>query len=177
MAIAWQTIEDAIYAWLSAATGVSCVWAQQNGVQRDLPYCTMQIEGPIREYAEDELQSVTNLANAAGQEVEQTVIKRRQITLHVQAFSGAQVEGGASPARDYLDTADGKLSLPSVQDALSAAGLTVIDEQRTILNLSAVVESGWQSRAAFDVRFRLVDSVLEKTGYVDGIILTPPTYT
>lgn len=179
MAIAWQTIENAIQAWLSAATGLACIVAEQNAPQPAVPYCTFRIEGPTREYADDELQSVTNLGNSVGQEIEQTAIRRRQITVHVQAFSNLQVEAGAQlPARDYLDMADAQLSLPSVHDALVAGGLTPIDETRAILNVSTVVESGWQSRAAFDVRFRLVDSVVEKTGYVDGIIYNPqPTYS
>lgn len=178
MAIPFAAVENALHAWLATATGIVCIWAEQDGPQPATPYCIMRLDGPFRATQSDELRSITNLGNAAGQEVEQTWIKQREIVVHLQAFADSQVEGGSSPARDYLDRADEQLDLESVLDTLATSGLIVVGEPRTVQNVSTVVETRWQSRAMLDVRFRLTDSVMEKTGFVDGVIFNPlPTFT
>jgi hypothetical protein len=232
MALALAAIEDAIHDWLKAAVGVTVIFSEQSAPQPAMPYCALRLDAPQRTGGPaDEVRYITNLANPAGQEIEQTVVSVLEMMVNIQAFSsrtvqarawavltnyvvgdtrrngnntyrcitqglsagaggptgtGADITDGtvhwayvedARTARELLSAAMESLDFPSVRDTLEAAGLVVV-EKEAIHNISTVLESKWQGRASLDVRFRTTDSTVEKTGYVDGIIIVPdPVYT
>jgi hypothetical protein len=163
MALDWHTIQDALLAWLSTGTGLRVFWADQNAPQIARPYATIKlIGGPVKVASLDEQQDVTNLANSAGQEIEQTIRGQREITASCQVFTDDTV---SAAAYTLLGAAVTALSLPSVRDSLSSVGLALI-EPGAIQDISALFEAKWQSRAQVDVRFRFVDVAVEKTGYI-----------
>ncbi len=162
----WPAIEDALHDWLKAATGVTCIWAEQSGPQPRPPYCTLRIDGPRRLGGADELRQ-----EAAGEDVRQLVVGQRELTVQCQAFTAGT--NGLATARELLTKAQVRLSLPSVRDQLSEVGLTVIDEGN-VQNVSTVLETKWQGRAALDVRFGCADSAHERAGSIETVEFEGP---
>lgn len=164
MSIAWNDIEDAIFKWFIEGSGLpAVVWGNQDGPQPVQPYGTLLIAGPRKVGGLDQQVDVTDLDQPAGEEVSQTLTGIREVTVSCQAFAAPTV--GSTPARSYLSNALMSLELPTIRQRLINAGLSVI-EANDITDVSALMGTRWQSRAAMDVRFHLVDSAVEKTGYI-----------
>jgi hypothetical protein len=156
-------IENALHAWVSTVLGVETIWAGQNAPAPNLTYATIRLTGPFGQGAE--IASSTNLANPAGQEIEQAVSEQQEWSLSVQGY-------GAN-ARALLAGATLKLQLPSAIEALRAAGVAVVDVGDT-QDVSALVGSQFETRALMDVRIRTVDSATERTGYIDRVGISSP---
>lgn len=165
MALNWATIQTALHAWIVAGTGLAVgrvVWANQAMPQPQRPYVTLRLMA-LAPVGHDGVHSTTNLAAPAGEEVTLTVEGRRHLTVGVQAYASAVT--GAGTAAELLAKAQTALSLPTVHAGLRAAGLAVLNEGG-ITDLSALLETKFEGRAAMDVRFHCVDEVAEKTGYI-----------
>ena len=164
MALAWATLEDAIYTWFVAASGLSRVyWAEQNVPQRDETFAVLKIiAGPIQVGTADQVALTTNLA-APGAEVVHTVHGDREMTLNCQVVS--RTITSANTARDYLSKAQTGLFLPTRRAALQTAGWAPIDAG-AITDLTALMGPDFHSRASMDVRFRIRDTATESTGYI-----------
>jgi hypothetical protein len=156
-------IENALHAWVSTVLGVETIWAGQNAPAPNLTYATIRLTGPFGQGAE--IASSTNLANPAGQEIEQAVSEQQEWSVSVQGY-------GAN-ARALLAGATLKLQLPSAIEALRAAGVAVVDVGDT-QDVSALVGSQFETRALMDVRIRTVDSATERTGYIDRVGISSP---
>lgn len=165
MPLDWRQVQNTLRDAFRAASGLSSViWARQNAPQPARPYATLQvIAGPLRLGALDEENDVYQAGNAAGEEIEQTFKGQREFTLSCQVFADTTADAGT--AYDYLSRAMSGLSLPSAQSLFVNVGLAVVSANG-IQDLSALLETKWQSRAQMDVRFRIADSVVEKTGYI-----------
>src|SRR5262249_29311933 len=155
----WSEIEDALHAWLKAATGVTCIWAEQSGPQPKPPYCTLRIDGPRRLGGADEIRQA---ADCRG--VRQSAGGPRQLTPQCQAYTAGT--NGRATARELLTKAQLQLALPSVRDRLSEVGLSVIDEGN-VQNVSTVLETKWQGRAALDVRLGCADTTAEQVESIE----------
>lgn len=108
--------------------------------------------------------------NGTGNEVAITANGSTQFTLNVQAFHRNTLTDfpATDPGRNaynLLTTLRASLGLPSVQAALRAAGVAVIEEQ-AILDLSEAVEDTIVSRASLDVRMRTRHALTEYVGYI-----------
>ena len=159
-------IEDVLHAWLKAATGVTCIWAEQSGPQPKPPYCTLRIDGPRRLGGADELRQ-----DGDGDDVRQLAVGQRELTVECQAFTSRTT--GSATARELLTKAQVQLSLPSVHERFSEVGLSVIDEG-DVQNVSTVLETKWQGRAALDVRIGCADSAEERVGSIESVELVGP---
>lgn len=118
--------------------------------------------------------------NDEGNEIETRVTGSRVITLNVQAFQrNSRNDNEANdPDRNAYNTLtllQSSLGLPSVQAALRAADLSLIEEL-PILDLSEEVEDTFISRASMDVRMRTLSVLSEYTGYI-ATITGQSTYT
>jgi hypothetical protein len=74
-------------------------------------------------------------------------------------------------ARDLLSRAQSALSLPSTISAFDAAGIAELKADG-IRDLTTLVETSFEGRAAMDVTFGLSDSVTGRVGYIETISLT-----
>lgn len=162
----WPKIEDALHAWLKGATGVTCIWAEQSGPQPKPPYCTLRIDGPRRLGGADELRQ-----EADGHDVRQLAAGQRELTVQCQAFTAGM--NGQATARELLTKAQARLSLPAVQEQLADVGLSVIDEGN-VQNVSTVLETKWQGRAALDVRIGCADSAEDRVGSIESVEFAGP---
>jgi hypothetical protein len=168
--LSWTDIENALVTWLEAEIGPGqVIWANQGGAQPKMPYGTLKIGGPRPSSPTPEVLNSTNLTNPAGQEIEQTVIGHGEITVSCQIFAFPTT--GHLTARQALERAKLRLYLPTTRAALRVAGLALVQAGDT-QDLTALLETSWQSRAAMDVRFNVVDSMTEKTGYIDTANVT-----
>ncbi len=175
MALDWQTIENALQTWIVAATGLptsAVIFASQNAPAPAMPYATIKISGPRGTMAQPALQIETNLLNPAGEEIEQTVTLHQEVTVSCQVYAAATA--GTGTAKEYLEKARTALFLPTRLDALSTAGLAVVEMGDT-QDLTALLGTAWESRAAMDVRMNLVDTAVEKTGYIATVETTDET--
>ena len=106
----------------------------------------------------------------AGHEITETALGSRrlafQITFHVDEDN--MVAGGAYA---WAETVQTSLSLESVVAALWAQGVAVV-KTTGLRDMSQVVNGQWESRAVFDVVFRVLVQFSEDTGYIGHVTAT-----
>jgi hypothetical protein len=160
----WTTLENALRVWMEGTFGAGkVIWSSQDAPEPALPYASLQLTGPRPASSLLEVHNTTNLANPAGQEIEQTVTMHGELTLVCQAHAAPTC--GSSTAKELLQAARMRLFLPSVLYALEQAGLAVLGAGDT-QDLTAILETKFRSRAAMSVRLEVVDTLIEKTGYI-----------
>ena len=169
----WQTVEDAIFAWFAAATGIDVVWANQDVPQPPWPYGTLNvITGPTRIGGDDNVRREVDLTRDAGEEVELEYNGPRHFTVSCQVIQGPpDTHDPTCHARRLAGAAHAALSLGSVTQALIVAGLAVVDLE-DVINLDTEVGQEWTTRSVFDVTFAFTSSVTELDGYVDTMEVT-----
>lgn len=169
----WTDLENAIHAWVVAAAGLAAdkvVWADQRVPQRP-PFVTLKHVALVP-VGVDQLQQTTDLEAPPGQEITFTAKGIRRMTVSIQAFTAAVT--GSGSARELVGKVLTAMALPSVYEPLELAGL-VWRNQGSITDLSALLETEWQSRAAMTVEFYCVDSAAEKTTYIETAVVTEST--
>lgn len=174
--IAWQTVEDALHAWLNGATGLTTIWSDQDAPQPAYPYATLKIiAGPTKLSALDETRQSYDAGQAAGAEVGLETGGPREITLSCQVFTRQSATTPSSHPRDLLTRAQASLGMASYLAALRTAGVAVV-EVGPVQDVSLKVDDSWSARAVMSVRFRLAASVTERVGYI-ATVDVDPTYT
>lgn len=171
--IAWSTLEDAVRAWALAASGLAAdqVYFANQDVRRSeaAPRVIITL-GDLVTIGVDSLTHDYSAARPAGQEIEYTARGPRELAVSLQAFAPLTVGSGVT-ARSLLDLCQAKLRLPSVRDALNAAGIGVLDPG-TVRRLPQVVAGKWEDAAFLDVRCLVGQSVTERTGYIATVPFT-----
>lgn len=124
-------IENAIHAWVVAATGLNAakiIWRNQNGPRPARPFVVLSLGG-VREVATPWTRNVDTPfvapaeAPPQGQEITYTVRGVERLRVTFEAYT--DVTTGAGSAVDYLRLIRGKLALPSVRGPLWTAGVGV----------------------------------------------------
>lgn len=151
---------DAIRDWVADETGLTAIWLHPNAPRPDRPYAGLQIinsarigepvRGPVNDQGESELQL------------------EREVTVSVTIFESAD---NADP-RSALETAtDLRDSLESVvvlealaQDGWAYRGIELLTDTPQAL------ETGWEPRATFDVRFGITKTRIDDLGLVEEVI-------
>lgn len=165
--MSFSALEAALKAWVVSATGLTSdrvIQANDRVPAKAMPYATILLPMPQRVGgAFDEVRHSYDGAAAAGQEIVFTVVGQRESVARLQFF--AQATAGDGTARDHAMAAVLGLHLPSIRDALDAAGLVYVSVEGTF-DFSERAGPAGQSRAALDVRFRWVETRVERTGYI-----------
>lgn len=177
--IAWSAVENALHAWLDAAmaaVGVDAdriLWSDQDAPRGEGAYLTVR-RGDLVPVSNPMTQLVDHSEDvpppAAGQEFEHRTEVTMALTVSLQAFDSRMV--GDTTGVALLHEAIMHLGLPTIRDALHAAGLFCFD-RGGIRNVSELVGADFESRAVADVRFYLNDVRSEFTGYIASVELTP----
>jgi len=176
--IDWESIEDAIYAWLTGdveglgAIVPEAIWENQNVPQPAYPYASMLVTSHTKEGGRDEIRTTYDAAQPLGEEIEFLATGPVQFTLalsfHVDPTAGGNEPAGR--ARALATKAQASLGLLAVLDHLSGAGLSVIAEEG-VTDTSVVVNGEWLSRATLDVRLRTASQMTQRLGYIDKVEL------
>lgn len=191
--IAWADMQDALYAWVADTSGLSedtfgfqspeevgldtpegfgnspVIWAFQSATQPRLPFAMLKLSPARKVGGLDEVNLSENDSHV-GAEMIQTVRGHREVTLTLEVFSNAVVNG--KTASDYIERALISLRLPTQLYSLRQAGLSLVGWDN-VVDLSVLVATAYQSRAQVDVKFYLLDTVSEATGYIETVEVTP----
>jgi hypothetical protein len=169
MPLSFPAIESALVAFVETASGLSgkVVLAMQTAPQPPMPYATVRISGPRPAGGPwPRIIQSFDAAQPAGQEVSLQAVVDEELTVSLQFFTALTF--GAGSARALMAQVRVALALQSTLDPLRAAGLALIDVG-DIHDLSAILETAFQGRAALDLRFLVADDVTERTGYVGSV--------
>ena len=171
----WSLIEDAIRAWVIAGTGLpqGQVWF----ADQDIPASEQQARVTIRiggtvQRGIDETRHDYDAGRPVGQEIEFSARGMRELTVDLQAFAPTLVGPGAT-ARSLLEKAQVAISLPTIRDALNAAGLGVLQEgnvQRIPLARGGMQED----RATLAVLFAVQMQATERTTFIETVVIDQP---
>jgi hypothetical protein len=160
--INWQTVENAIYDWVTQVTGVNAQWADQADPQTDLPFCLLSISGPIELGTGDE-KRVTEKRGSTGLPTDTYEIEhrgQREITVEVQVNTGPpDNENPLCYSRALVTRLQSSLNLEEFWRPLDAAGLGVIGYNPPI-NASLNVADMYIDRRVLEFRFTLASSVI-----------------
>ena len=165
--------ENVLHDWLAAKTGLKVILGDQGGPRPGgAGYATLKVtEGQtLGQPAEVRRGDNPAPSGNGGDEVEFDAILRGEVLAQVQVFTTATT--GNSSARALLSAARAALELPSQRAAFRAAGLALID-RGTIQDVTALLETRFEGRAALQVRFHAVQKVSEFTGYIATVNVEP----
>lgn len=177
--IDWKKVECAIIEWaqskLPELMGPNIekdrfVWADQNLPRPPYPFILFKRDSVVRTSAVDEVRTSTDLTQPQGEEIGLETVGVREFTLSISAFVDEET-GSTDPNCDAMALVTRlQLSLGqlSTREIFCLAGLAVVEEL-AVVDLSAVANGKFISRAAMDVRLRTTFSCVERTGYIETV--------
>lgn len=172
--IAWATLEDAVRAWVVAATGLAAdrvYFADQDlPISEVAPRVSIRL-GDLVPVGQDSVDHDYDPSRPAGEEIEITAKGMRTLAVDLQAFAPTTV-GPGTTARSLLAAAQAHLSLPSVRTTLNSAGLGLL-QQGTVQRVPQPRQAMQEDRSTLSVLFAVSQSVSERLGYIETVI---PTY-
>lgn len=177
MALNWQTIEQAIVAWVTGNTSLNSQhirWAYPDAVipSRPLLVLTWQDrDNPVGISVQDAVMPVVGNPSAT-----QAWQHSRTHTLQIDWL--ALVPTSKTGANDWAPAALGTLlrtlQLDSVRSAFLAAGIG-LQGISAVQDLTSIVETSYESRAIAQITINTVDQTLEQAGKITTVL--PPTGT
>lgn len=168
----WATIQNAVQAWFTSATGIVTIWADQNAPRPAYPFAVLNV---ISETAlgQDE---VRYTLNAATGKLDPVVCGNRLLTVSCQVHTRTPAPN-TSP-RHYLSLARTSLKKSTVLDALKIAGLAVVRAESVQIN-DQDVEGAWVYVGLMDIQFAAADNVADTSSdYIETVQATgefPPS--
>lgn len=168
MSLNWEALEDALYAFVSAKLGIKTHWQHQRIPRPARPYATLRL-GSVVALGHDETSRAFDPDAKPGEELVLTTTGNRELTLTVNVYS--DVVTGSGTARERLSRLQTAIEAPLAIEALWASGISVVD-RGAVLDLTELLETGFESRAALDVRLLVRDLVTESTTFIEHVGLT-----
>ena len=107
----------------------------------------------------------------AGHEIVTTIYGSRRLSYQIKVYVD---EGTAGGAYAWAESIRSSLGLPSVIDALDAAGIAIVKDSGA-RDMSAVINGQWVQQAVVDVVFRAVVQMADDTGYIAHAVATGTT--
>jgi hypothetical protein len=168
--INFETFENAIHAWVSNATDLTTIWADQAAPIPDYPYCSLRIlSGPTEVSQNMELRHTFDSGRPLGQEIEYNACVPVTIIVTCQAYVlEPESRAALTQAQNVLTQAKTALALPSYITTLQDSDIAVID-RGVVQNISALINSATISRATMDVTFGTSFNAVEYAGYIDKV--------
>lgn len=144
--MSWSaTIEDAIRSWVATGTGLTVIWADQNGPRPAAPFVALG-RPTIRGQGIDWLDIEENPGGDPGED--QTFTARGPRTVEITAQCFAADATGAAGAAVYLETLRSKARLPSQRATLHAV--------KTALAMFGPVQSSAEVTNSADIEPRAI---------------------
>lgn len=165
-AIAWTTIEDALHAWVRAASGLAAdhvIWADQGGPRPDGTYIAMRLTS-LRNVGDEWITTEDAPDPQPGAELLRKARGHRVVTLGLQCFADA------TTAAKVL--ADVIAAIPLHAEPLDIAGIGI----GPIGTMTRIDQGGagslLDSRAVVDIDLHLGSEVSDFTTYVERVQIT-----
>lgn len=163
----WTAIEQELQACVRRASGLErVVWTDQDGTRPQLPYATIRVDPPDATGARDEVRVSLTPGQPAGAELTFETCSQAEFDLRVQVFT--KTTRGDDSACRIATRLRNSLSKQSELAILSAAGVAVVD-RGPVQNLTALLETRSEGRAALDVRLRTADGTTETETYIEHV--------
>lgn len=153
-------MSDAIRDWVETETGLTTIWLHPNAPRPDRPYAGLQIisstrlgepvRGPVNDEGESELEM------------------QREIVVSVNIYESADNPDPRSAFNRATDLRD-SLDAVTVLEDLSADGWAYRGAE-LLTDTPQALETGWEPRATFDVRFGITKTRLDDLGLVERVI-------
>ena len=153
-------MSDAIRQWVESETGLTTIWLHPNAPRPDRPYAGLQIlnvsrlgdpvRGDVNEDGESELQM----------ERELTV----SVNIH-ESSDNADPRSALETATDLRDSLDAL----SVLEPLRAGGFAFRGVE-LLADTPTALETSWEPRATFDVRFGTTKTRIDDLGVVEKVV-------
>lgn len=160
MGLNLDTVRLGIYDWVKSelagtdVTAEKIMWLNQDAPRPARPYVGLDVlVGPGR-VGHDQLTEVTPGVY--------DLVGVRELTCSVNIYG----EGSDQIADQLLCS----LEKPTAQARLATYGLAMI-EQSDPSDLTALIETRWEARTQFDVRFRVTSKTRDNVGYVEKVEL------
>lgn len=165
--IPWKDIEDAIYDFFVACTGLRVIWEDQSTPRPSLPYGTLRIISGPTSLGMDETRVETVVAPPQGVKPAKLVLGgSRELTCSFKIFGSAGSIDPASHARAFVGVLRGALELPVYRDILISAGLA-FRGQTPITLPDSQIDQTWVSRSVLDVRFGLSSNMEQQIDVIE----------
>lgn len=172
----WDKVQDGLYAWVVAATGLPVFWARLagDGLQPPRAYASIDIvSGPVPLGLDGVGQidlSDQVPAPAAGQELASVAFGLRSLGVEINIFSDSK--RFADAAMSYATGLVASLRTNEAITMLQASGLAARN-YGSVRNLSEFEEAVWVSRALVEIEFSVASwsgAGSETGGYVNEVI-------
>jgi len=166
------SLQDAVHAWFSEATGLFTVWRDQSAPQPEYPFGTLQIiSGPNPLSPTWEKRIETLVGQPQGEEIKITVCNQCTFDVSCQAFVGmSEARDPSINALNFLSKAQTALNLPSVQSGFTLANIAY-NRVTPVQSINEIIADSFISRANIDVTFNAVLSLAEYTGYIETVAI------
>jgi hypothetical protein len=153
------------------------IWSDQDGIRpgQSVPsegmFATIRLDSPLPV----ETPYLVHVFDGARdhQEFEQRVAVCKSIRSFVQVFGGTPSGGtvGDVSAVAVASLMQTRLRLPSIRAVIKAAGLSVFD-YGTVRNVSRILQTAFESRAAVELGWYFTETASEFTTYIAEAIIT-----
>lgn len=153
---------DALRQWVASQTGLTTIWLNPNAPRPERPYCALQIINVSRIG-----QPHRTGPNAEGVS---TITADREATVSIQVFksvTNGDPRSALEAASDLRDT----LELITVRNTLAQAGWAVRAFE-LLTDSPQLLDTQFEPRAIFDVRFGTTKQLLEDVGLIESIEVT-----
>jgi hypothetical protein len=145
-----KAIRDEVMRTIPAYAQDRVVWDRQKAPARPVSSVELRITGPVQVGAADgEIVTEFDPAAPPGEEIVRGTAVDHEFTLHVQTRATTHDE-----AWEAAHAIDVGMFFPSAIERLAALGIAIVDST-PVLDVAAMVETGWQGRAAFTIRLRI----------------------
>jgi hypothetical protein len=166
----WEAIENAIFAWVRDASGLSAsqiVWSEQiSDINKPTgQHVRISLGQDTQLGAHPEVTHEYDSGASAGAEITITAESISEFPVTVQVLGGSTVQN--SSARAIASTIRNKLALTTTKDAFAAVGISCFDLGR-VQSLPAILASNYEARAFFEARFYVLQSVSETNTYISS---------
>ena len=152
---------DAIRQWVADQTGLTAIWMHPDAPRPERPYAALQITNSARVG-----RPWTGQVDAEGMA---QVAFDREVTISVQVYGSSSSEsrqafGIAEDLRDSLE-------LTSVRAGLADEGWS-LRAVELLTDAPQLLDTTWEPRAVFDVRFGTRKSLLDDLGIIETAEIT-----
>ena len=162
-------IEDAIFDWVAAGSGITVDWAVQNTPRPTTPYISMRaialVAGGL-----DWLDHDHDGGGAPGAKIIYKSRGTRRLTLSLQCFGG-DATGLAAPLA-FLEAVRASRILPSNHDALAAAGVGIASIGPVLALEGSTNRAILEPRAVMEVGIHLASEITETGTFIEFVEIT-----
>jgi hypothetical protein len=157
MTIDFNAVRTSLYNWAVAniPSGMPVIYLYPNAPRPTVDYITLYIQSVVQ-IAWDYIQGPLDDSGISQQ------VGDREFTLQINAYGGDPIT--------ILNTLRTSLQKQSVLDSLASNGLVVVD-WLAINDVTELVDSRMEQRAAMDILFRIADIYNDDPGVIDTVSL------